>query len=46
VGPILLGGAKPAHIVTPSATVRRLVNLTAVTVVDAAPPRADQKRRP
>ncbi len=33
--PMLLGVAKPAHILTPSATVRRLVNMTAVTVVDA-----------
>jgi malate dehydrogenase (oxaloacetate-decarboxylating)(NADP+) len=36
VGPMLLGAAKPVHIITPSATVRRIVNLTAVTVVDAA----------
>ena len=36
VGPILLGAAKPVHIVTPSATVRRLVNITALAVVDAA----------
>jgi malate dehydrogenase (oxaloacetate-decarboxylating)(NADP+) len=35
VGPILLGCAAPAHILTPAATVRRLVNMTAVTVVDA-----------
>ena len=35
VGPILLGAAKSAHIVTPTATVRRLVNMTALTVVDA-----------
>jgi malate dehydrogenase (oxaloacetate-decarboxylating)(NADP+) len=35
VGPLLLGAAKPVHIITPSATVRRIVNLTAVTVVDA-----------
>jgi len=34
VGPILLGAARPVHIVTPSATVRRLVNMTALTVVD------------
>jgi malate dehydrogenase (oxaloacetate-decarboxylating)(NADP+) len=27
--------AKPAHILTPSATVRRIVNMTALTVVDA-----------
>jgi malate dehydrogenase (oxaloacetate-decarboxylating)(NADP+) len=35
VGPILLGAAKVCHIVTPTATVRRLVNLTALSVVDA-----------
>ncbi len=35
VGPILLGAAKPMHILTPSATVRRLVNITALAVVDA-----------
>ena len=35
IGPILLGIAKPAHILTPSATVRRIVNMTALTVVDA-----------
>ena len=36
LGPILLGVAKPAHILTPSATVRRIVNMTALTVVDAS----------
>ena len=36
VGPILLGAAKPCHILTPTATVRRLVNMTALAVVDAA----------
>jgi malate dehydrogenase (oxaloacetate-decarboxylating)(NADP+) len=35
IGPILLGAAKPVHILTPSATVRRLVNITALAVVDA-----------
>ena len=35
VGPILLGAAKPVHILTPTATVRRLVNMTALCVVDA-----------
>jgi malate dehydrogenase (oxaloacetate-decarboxylating)(NADP+) len=35
VGPILLGAAKPAHILTPTATVRRIINMTALTVVDA-----------
>jgi len=32
VGPILLGAAAPAHILSPSATVRRIVNMTAVAV--------------
>ncbi len=36
VGPILLGAAKPAHILTPSSTVRRIVNMTALAVADAA----------
>jgi len=36
IGPILLGTARPAHILTPTATVRRIVNMTALTVVDAA----------
>ena len=35
IGPILLGCGAPAHILTPSATVRRIVNMTAVTVVEA-----------
>ena len=35
IGPVLLGAAKPIHILTPSATVRRIVNMTALTVVDA-----------
>jgi malate dehydrogenase (oxaloacetate-decarboxylating)(NADP+) len=35
LGPILLGAAKPVHILTPSATVRRIVNMTALTVVEA-----------
>jgi len=35
VGPILLGIGKPAHVLTPAATVRRIVNMTAVAVVDA-----------
>jgi malate dehydrogenase (oxaloacetate-decarboxylating)(NADP+) len=34
LGPILLGVARPIHILTPSATVRRIVNMTALTVVD------------
>ncbi|WP_338845285.1 NADP-dependent malic enzyme [Massilia sp. W12] len=35
IGPILLGCAAPVHILTPSATVRRIVNMTALCVVDA-----------
>jgi len=35
VGPILLGAAKAVHILTPTATVRRMVNMTALCVVDA-----------
>ncbi len=35
VGPILLGCAKPVHILTASATVRRIVNMTALCVMDA-----------
>jgi malate dehydrogenase (oxaloacetate-decarboxylating)(NADP+) len=35
IGPVLLGSARPVHILTPSATVRRIVNMTAWTVVDA-----------
>jgi len=34
VGPVLLGCARPVHILTPSATVRRIVNMTALCVVD------------
>lgn len=34
VGPVLLGAAKPVHILTPSATVRRIVNMTAWTAVE------------
>jgi len=36
VGGILLGAAKPVHILAPSATVRRIVNMTALAVVDAS----------
>jgi malate dehydrogenase (oxaloacetate-decarboxylating)(NADP+) len=35
VGPVLLGCARPVHVLTPSATVRRIVNMTALCVVDA-----------
>ena len=35
IGPLLLGVAKPANILTPAATVRRIVNMTALTVLEA-----------
>src|SRR5260221_1812145 len=35
VGPILLGAARAVHILTPTATVRRIINMTALTVVEA-----------
>jgi malate dehydrogenase (oxaloacetate-decarboxylating)(NADP+) len=54
IGPMLLGAAQPAHVLTESVTVRGLVNMTAVAVVDAqlkplpakvvAPPRRTAKR--
>ncbi len=43
IGPILLGAAKPAHIITPSSTVRRIVNMTALSVVDAGAERGEQR---
>ncbi|MBM3357434.1 MAG: NADP-dependent malic enzyme [Betaproteobacteria bacterium] len=43
VGPILLGTGWPVHILTPSATVRRIVNMTALTVVDAGASRGEQR---
>ena len=39
IGPVLLGCARPVHILTPSATVRRIVNMTALAVVEAVSPR-------
>jgi len=35
IGPVLLGAGKPVHILTASTTVRRIVNMTALTVADA-----------
>lgn len=35
IGPILLGASKPVHILTPSATARRIVNMTALAVTEA-----------
>ncbi|MDX3895340.1 NADP-dependent malic enzyme [Pusillimonas sp.] len=40
VGPFLLGANAPVHIVTSSSTVRRIVNMAALTVVDANTPRS------
>ncbi len=45
VGPILLGAAKPAHIVTPSITVRGLVNITALAAVGAQVERQPERRK-
>ena len=42
IGPVLLGAAKPVHILTPSATVRRVVNMTALVVADANANRQNQ----
>jgi malate dehydrogenase (oxaloacetate-decarboxylating)(NADP+) len=39
IGPILLGAARPLHILTASATVRRIINMTALVVLDANSPR-------
>jgi malate dehydrogenase (oxaloacetate-decarboxylating)(NADP+) len=36
IGPILLGAAKPVHVLTETATVRRIVNVTALLVADIA----------
>ena len=35
VGPILIGPAKPAHILTPSVTARGIVNMTAIAAAEA-----------
>ncbi|KGI76948.1 NADP-dependent malic enzyme [Oleiagrimonas soli] len=43
IGPILMGVAKPAHLLTPQATVRRVVNMTAIACVEAQI-RADMAR--
>ncbi|MBK7815774.1 MAG: NADP-dependent malic enzyme [Rhodocyclaceae bacterium] len=44
VGPILLGAARPVHILTPTATVRRIVNMTALLSVEVA--QAQQQAQP
>jgi malate dehydrogenase (oxaloacetate-decarboxylating)(NADP+) len=43
VGPVLLGAARPVHILTPSASVRRVVNMTALVVADANAPRGQEQ---
>ena len=43
IGPILLGTARAAHILTPSATVRRIVNMTALAVMDVNAPRSQEQ---
>jgi malate dehydrogenase (oxaloacetate-decarboxylating)(NADP+) len=43
IGPMLLGAARPVHILTPSATVRRIVNMTALVVADANAPRGQEQ---
>ena len=35
IGPVMLGCARPVHILTPSSTVRRIINMTALCVLDA-----------
>ncbi len=40
IGPVLLGADRPVHVLTSSATVRRIVNMTALTVADAEAGRA------
>jgi len=43
IGPILLGAGRAVHILTPSASVRRIVNMTALAVVDANAPRGQEQ---
>jgi malate dehydrogenase (oxaloacetate-decarboxylating)(NADP+) len=43
IGPILLGAAMSAHVLTPTATVRRIINMTAIAAVDAS---AHRKEKP
>jgi len=47
IGPILMGVAKPAHVLTPQATVRRVVNMSAIACVEAQirAPREIMKRK-
>ena len=46
VGPILLGGAKPVHILTQTATVRGILNMTALAAVDATQINAGATTKP
>ncbi|WP_290638018.1 phosphate acyltransferase, partial [Aquisalimonas sp.] len=41
IGPILLGAAEPAHILTPSVTVRGIINMSALAGVEASMRKAD-----
>ncbi|WP_028232822.1 phosphate acyltransferase, partial [Paraburkholderia mimosarum] len=43
VGPFLLGASKPVHILTPAATVRRIINMTAVASANAEVSKAAAK---
>jgi len=43
IGPMLLGAARAVHILTPSASVRRIVNMTALAVADANAPRGQEQ---
>jgi len=43
IGPILLGANKPVHILTPSATARRVVNMTALAVTEAQDLESEQQ---
>ena len=43
IGPILLGASKPVHILTPSATARRIVNMTALAVTEAQDLESEQQ---
>ncbi len=43
IGPILLGASKPVHILTPSATARRVVNMTALAVTEAQDLESEQQ---
>ncbi len=43
IGPILLGAARAVHILTPSASVRRVLNMTALAVADANAPRGQEQ---